>query len=46
MQLTNPKDQTEVTMASIGEGNKTAANGMVRGEEDFEEPVGSPRVAS
>jgi len=24
----------------------TAANGMVRGEEDFEEPVGSPRVAS
>ena len=45
MQLTNPKDQTEATMASIVEGNKTAANGMVRGEEDFEEPVGSPRVA-
>jgi|LakMenEpi03Aug12_release.lakeMendotaPanAssembly.Ray.scaffolds.fasta_scaffold107332_4 hypothetical protein len=33
-------------MASVNEANETAANGMVRGEEDFEAPVGSPRVAS
>jgi len=33
-------------MASLNEDNGKAANGMVRGEENFEEPVGSPRVLS
>ncbi len=33
-------------MAIVNVDNGKAANGVVRGEEDFEEPVGSPRVLS
>jgi hypothetical protein len=33
-------------MAIVNVDNGKATKGMVRGEEDFEELVGSPRVAS